>query len=277
MLRTTTSTSSFWSSGQPVGGRDHAELVAVGAAEDRGGELPHEVDVEALDLAGERVARPEQVGVGGDAGDESPALADLRHRRAGRQVARPGQGARRVRRSGARCRRRRSAPARARRTRVRSWRRPSAPGSRRTRSRRAPRRPRRRGRAGASCVLLAALADAPGGGPGGGEADQQRHHGQDQDPAVARAELVGGGAAGAGDRLAGLLVERLEGGRRALGRRWWWRARPRRPTGRSSSRVTISPVDRRVAVPARRLPTSCSGPCGRPRPRRPRRPARSRA
>src|SRR5690606_33841914 len=58
----------------PVGGGDDLQLVLVGLAEDRLRDGSDDVDVEALDGAGRRVAGAEQVGVGRDAGDDPTAF-----------------------------------------------------------------------------------------------------------------------------------------------------------------------------------------------------------
>ena len=80
--------------------RDHLVLDAVRVAEDRLRHLAHQVDVEALELSGERVAVAEQQRVGRDAGDEPPALLDRLHvgaRRACRPVRASGSAARTTR------------------------------------------------------------------------------------------------------------------------------------------------------------------------------------
>ncbi len=79
MLRATMSTLLVLEHGEALGRGDDPELDLVRVAEDRLRDRVEHVDVEALDLAGDRVARAEQEGVGRDARDEAAALLDLLH------------------------------------------------------------------------------------------------------------------------------------------------------------------------------------------------------
>ena len=74
-----------------VGDRLELHLARVRVAEDGLGHRPDHVDVEALDLPGERVEEAEVVGALVHPGDEVAAGADLRHERAWRHLRRPGR------------------------------------------------------------------------------------------------------------------------------------------------------------------------------------------
>ncbi len=98
---TTMSTLPCWTAVKSLrhGQRDEPH-VAVGVAEDRLGQLVHEVDLEALDVPRGRVEGAELVGPRIDARDEIALLLDRGHEAAGGHLARRGQ---RRRRTQARC------------------------------------------------------------------------------------------------------------------------------------------------------------------------------
>ena len=77
--------------GYPLRVGDRLVLDLVRVAEDGLGHRPDHVDVEALDLPGERVEEAEVVGALVHPRDEVAAGADLRHERAGRHLRRAGR------------------------------------------------------------------------------------------------------------------------------------------------------------------------------------------
>jgi hypothetical protein len=104
--------------GQPLGRGQRLQLDRVRIAEQRAGDLVHEVDLEALDARRRRTQVAEEERVLIDAGDQATATPDARHeaaapqragprQRRGRAQARSGVGASHGRR-GARRRRRRA-------------------------------------------------------------------------------------------------------------------------------------------------------------------------
>ena len=80
--------------GKPLGSRHRLELDAARIPEDRLGQAPQQVDLEALEAVVQRVEVREQQSVLIDAGDQVPTATDAGHEAAARHRASTGQGCR---------------------------------------------------------------------------------------------------------------------------------------------------------------------------------------